>query len=152
MILRALLRDLRHRRKIILAKQKIDDKIALVKYETIFFLFICLYFFFVSLILFFPVYFLYLFLFSFLFFFSPFNHYLCIFIIILFFAHLFSSPSENHKKGDWKPNTLKMSVAPKIFHLLFPRCCFGWGADGGHGGCSPAAWQWCYRRWSWWCP
>ena len=59
---------LRHRRKIILAKQNINDKIALVKYET-FFLFICLYFSFVSLILFFPVYFLYLFLFSFLFFF-----------------------------------------------------------------------------------
>ena len=27
----------------------------------------------------------------------------------------------------------------KTFHLLFPRCCFGWGAYGGHGGCSTAA-------------
>jgi len=66
-----------------------------------FFLFISFYFSFFSLILFF----LFIFstfsfspFFSSSFSFSPFNPYPCILIIILFFAHLFSSPSENHKK------------------------------------------------------
>ena len=76
---------------------------ALVKYETIF-LFISLYFFL------FLSHFIFSCLFSLPFSFSPFfsssfsfslfNLYPSILIIILFFAHLFSSPSKNHKNKD----------------------------------------------------
>ena len=125
-------------------------KIALVKYEK-FFLFISLSFFlFISYFIFFclfslPFPFL---LFFFFFSFSPFNPYPCILIITLFFAHLFCFPSENHKKRRLKTKHLEdeRKHHQRPFISFFSRFCYGWGADGGHGGCSPAAWQRHYRR------
>ena len=114
-----------------------------------FFLFISLYFFSLSFYFFLFIFSTFSFspFFSSSFSFSPFNPYLCILTIYYSLPTSFP-PIRNHKKRDWKPNTLKMSVNTiKDLSSPFFRCCYGWGADGGHGGCSPTAWRRHYRRW-----
>ena len=107
---------------------------ALVKYETIFLFFIL---FSLSLILFFPVYFLYLFLFSFHFFFFFFFSLLILILVFLLLHYSLPTFFAPHQKTIKKRLKTKHLEDERKYHQISFISFFGWGVDGGHGGCSP---------------